>query len=243
VWIYPNGEAAGNLGSASAYVGSGMAFVLHSNLTDDTAPAVIQDVFKDLSESVDVVEWKYFSWDQPAGLPADLERAGFSAGDEEALVVLPLDDLPGGLGRTPRPDIEVRIARGFSELADAESVLSEVWGRSRSVADAVRPAWAESEKLASVHTAYINGTPCSFGRVHFPRSGPFASLWSGATLPDFRSRGAYTALVASRAAEALERGYRYLTVDANPQTSLPILRRLGFVEIGRTRPFAWEKPT
>jgi hypothetical protein len=42
--------------------------------------------------------------------------------------------------------------------------------------------------------------------------------------------------VAHRARLAAERGYRYLQVDAMPD-SRPILRRLGFTELATTTPF------
>ena len=69
------------------------------------------------------------------------------------------------------------------------------------------------------------------------RSGTdFAGLWGGATLPAWRGRGVFRSLVAHRAALASTRGFRYLQVDASAD-SRPILRRLGFVELGTTTPF------
>jgi GNAT superfamily N-acetyltransferase len=64
----------------------------------------------------------------------------------------------------------------------------------------------------------------------------FAGLWGGSTLASWRGRGLYRALVAIRARRAVERGYRYLQVDASPD-SQPILQRLGFVPITGTRPY------
>ena len=64
----------------------------------------------------------------------------------------------------------------------------------------------------------------------------FASLWGGGTLPEWRGRGIFRALVARRAALAAARGYRCLQVDALP-TSEPILARLGFVRLATTTPY------
>jgi len=47
--------------------------------------------------------------------------------------------------------------------------------------------------------------------------------------------------VAHRATVAAERGYRYLRVDASPE-SRPILERLGFVAITTVTPYAWTPP-
>ena len=64
----------------------------------------------------------------------------------------------------------------------------------------------------------------------------FASLWGGGTVPAWRGRGVFRALVAHRAALAAARGCRYLQVDASDD-SRPILQRLGFVQLAVTTPF------
>ena len=82
-----------------------------------------------------------------------------------------------------------------------------------------------------------NDVAISAGRVDFPDGSDFASLWGGGTLPAWRGRGVFRSLVAYRARLARERGYRYLQVDASPD-SRPILQRLGFTELATTTPFA-----
>ncbi len=67
----------------------------------------------------------------------------------------------------------------------------------------------------------------------------FATLWGGGTLPGWRGRGSYRALVAERAARARARNIRYLQVDASP-SSRPILERLGFLAVTTTTPFQVE---
>jgi len=51
--------------------------------------------------------------------------------------------------------------------------------------------------------------------------------------------GIYRALVAYRAQLAAARGYRYLYVDASPD-SQPILARLEFSSLARTTPYIWD---
>ena len=59
----------------------------------------------------------------------------------------------------------------------------------------------------------------------------FAGLWGGgSTLPGWRGRGIYRALVGRRAQLAAQLGVKYLLVDASA-ASRPILGRLGFVPI------------
>ena len=76
----------------------------------------------------------------------------------------------------------------------------------------------------------------SAARVEFHAGTDFASLWGGGTLPAWRRRGVFRAVVAHRARLAAARGFRYLQVDALP-ASRPILERLGFVELATTTPF------
>lgn len=64
------------------------------------------------------------------------------------------------------------------------------------------------------------------------------TLWGGATLPAWRGRGIYRALVAHRAKLAAERGRRYIETDASDD-SRPILERLGFVAVTTTTPYVW----
>jgi GNAT superfamily N-acetyltransferase len=77
--------------------------------------------------------------------------------------------------------------------------------------------------------------------VRFPSGTEFATLWGGATLPAWRGRGIYRALVRQRAQLAAERGRRYLEVDASAD-SRPILERLGFRAVTQTRPYVWSPP-
>ncbi len=78
--------------------------------------------------------------------------------------------------------------------------------------------------------------PVSSGRLELHHGTPFASIWGGGTLPGWRGRGIFRALVAHRARVAADAGFPWLQVDALPP-SRPILARLGFVELGTTTPW------
>ncbi len=65
--------------------------------------------------------------------------------------------------------------------------------------------------------------------------------WWTLTVPAWRGRGIFRALVAYRAGLAAARGYRYLQVDALP-ASRPILQRLGFKPVASTTPYVWAPP-
>jgi len=79
------------------------------------------------------------------------------------------------------------------------------------------------------------------GWVRFVSGTDFATLWGGGTLPEWRRRGIYHALVAYRANLAAARGFRFLQVDASSE-SRPILQRMGFVAVATTTPYIWTPP-
>ena len=79
------------------------------------------------------------------------------------------------------------------------------------------------------------------GWVRFVAGTDFATFSGGGTLPDWRGRGIYRAVVTYRANLAAERGFRYLQVDASSE-SRPILERMGFIAVTTTTPFIWTPP-
>ncbi len=87
--------------------------------------------------------------------------------------------------------------------------------------------------------AMAGDQPICSARIEFLPGSSFASLWGGGTLPGWRGRGIYRALIAYRARLAAARGYRYLYVDASPD-SQPILARLGFSRLAVTTPYTWD---
>ena len=104
---------------------------------------------------------------------------------------------------------------------------------------AVRGSLRQEPRPIVAVMAWAGDVAVSAGRVEFHDGTDFASLWGGGTLPEWRGRGVFRALVGHRAALARERGYRYLQVDALP-TSRPILQRMGFHPLAETTPWVRE---
>jgi GNAT superfamily N-acetyltransferase len=77
--------------------------------------------------------------------------------------------------------------------------------------------------------------------VDFTRGSRFADLHGAAVLESARGRGIYTQLYERRVTAAMERGCRYLEVDASDD-SRPILERLGFTAVTTTTPYIWSPP-
>jgi hypothetical protein len=185
------------------------------------------------------LEWKLYDYDQPADLARRLAAAGFAPEDEEVVMVAEAAEvagqvqLPGGLS--------VRELTGAAGVGTLMDVHDRVFGDDgaaelhRSLLALVAQA---PESIAMV-AAFAGDEPVSAARAEFPAGAQFAGLWGGGTLPEWRGKGLYRALVAARAALAAERGYRYVQVDALP-ASQPILARLGFAALARTTPYIWD---
>jgi GNAT superfamily N-acetyltransferase len=217
--------------------GDGWNGVIWSDLTATDADAVIAAQIQRFAALGQAWEWKHYSYDQPAGLPARLEAAGFRPDPPETVLVAEVAALP----REPDPPAGVDLVPVTSQReADAlVAVHDQVFGGSHEAAGraVLRGLGSQPAPVAAV-IAMAGDTPVSAGRVDFPAGGDFASIWGGGTLPAWRGRGIFRSLVAYRAALAHDRGYRYLHVDASPD-SRPILRRLGFAELAETTPYQY----
>ncbi|MPZ95732.1 MAG: GNAT family N-acetyltransferase [Propionibacteriales bacterium] len=187
------------------------------------------------------VEWKTRGHDRPADLPDRLLAAGFVPEDVETVViaesarVASMPALPEGVTIrrvSDRPDLE-RIA----------ALESEVWGEDWSwLTDDLVTRVAESADDIQIFVAEADGVVVSAAWTVFKPGTDFAGLWGGSTLQQWRGRGLYKALVATRAQQAVEHGFRYLQVDASDD-SRPILERLGFVAVTTTTPYIFTPPT
>lgn len=206
-----------------------------SGLTGEELDALIarqRDFFAARGERF---EWKTRGHDLPADLPDRLVAAGFEPEERETVVV--------GLAQryaNRSPALaeglvlrETEAQQDFERIAEMNTV---VWGEDLGwLAEMLR---VESGDNMKVYLVEAGDLVVSAAWIRFVPGTDFAGLWGGSTLKQFRGRGIYKALVAVRAADAIDRGYRYLQVDASDD-SRPILERLGFVAVTTTTPYIW----
>ncbi|MGV9313877.1 GNAT family N-acetyltransferase [Streptomyces sp. NPDC003691] len=207
--------------------------VLWSQLDETTADAVIAAEAAHFAALGVEAEWKLYSHDRPADLADRLLAAGFVPEEAETLMVAAVAGLP----REPVLPDGVRIADvtdpGGVELMDR--VHGTAFGRS---ADGMREQLLSQlgQDTTVMSLALAGDVPVCAARMDLHPGTGFASLWGGGTHPEWRGRGIYRALVAHRARTAAARGYRWLQVDAGPQ-SRPVLERLGFRALATTTPY------
>ncbi|MFG1619420.1 GNAT family N-acetyltransferase [Nonomuraea wenchangensis] len=188
----------------------------------------------------EAVEWKTRGHDQPADLTERLRAAGFVPEEQETVLIGLAKDmtvapaLPGG--------VTLRQVTDDGDMRRIAAMESVVWGQDWSWLgdDLIARVSAAPDQIA-VMVAEADGEVVSAAWLVFREGTEFAGLWGGSTLPAWRGRGIYRALVAARAELAVARDVRFLHVDASDD-SAPILRRLGFRSVTTTTPYVWSPP-
>jgi GNAT superfamily N-acetyltransferase len=212
-----------------------------SELTPDTADAVIAAQVRYFAARGRAVEWKLYDYDQPSDLGRRLLAAGFVPGDQELMVVAetaaidPEVVLPQGVRLVPVTD-----AAGLGAMLAVHD-MAFPGHPSTDLGERLATQLREAPGQVSMVVAMAGDEPVSAARVEFVPGTDFAGLWGGGTVPGWRRRGIFRALVAYRASLAAARGCRYLQVDASAE-SQPILIRLGFEPVAWTTPYVWEPP-
>jgi GNAT superfamily N-acetyltransferase len=219
-------------------VGHGGGYVSWSDLTSETADAAIESQIEYYNALGVDFEWKFYSHDQPADLPQRLLAHGFKAREPEALMVAELSDLAQSYW-----SMDVSAVTRVTSSQEVDQIVrmeSEVWGEEISgFAAGMKYDLQHHPDHISVFAVLKDGRIVSAAWTHYLLSTSFATLWGGSTLAQYRRHGFYTALLAVRAREARDLGYRFLQVDASPN-SQPILAKHGFRCLAYSTPYEWE---
>lgn len=218
-------------------IGVGGGFVSWSRLTIDNGDAEIEAQVAFFRSLKSDFEWKVYSHDTPADLPQRLLAHGFSGDEPEALMVADINDLPVDYWTMDVSHVtRVITPEGIEALVRMEN---EVWGKDISgIGKGMKYDLENHPDHLSVFVVRDGERVVSAAWTHYLLPTSFASFWGGSTLKEYRRQGFYTALLAARAREARERGYKFLTVDASPD-SRPILEKHGFRCLGFSTPYEW----
>ena len=218
--------------------GSGGSFISWSDLTADSADAAIQSQIEPFRELNTDFEWIYYSYDLPTDLPQRLLTHGFTAKEPLALMAANIDDLPAEYW-TRDVSIVQRITtpEGVDEIMRMQR---EVWEDDLSgLARSMKIDLEHHPANLSVFAVWQDGRVVCAAWTRFLFSTSFATLSGGSTLTAYRHRGFYTTLLAVRAREARQRGFRFLQVNASPD-SQPILAAHGFQCLAYSTAYQWK---
>jgi hypothetical protein len=174
-------------------------------------------------------EWELGESSQPPDLVERLLALGVKRDEDEPVAIGMV--LRGSPAWNVPAAVTARRVASVTELRAARLVQREAFGDPRPVDEALLVRDFAREGLdGSTFVALVHGVPVAAAYAAYTPHGLL--LFGGATLASSRGRGAYRALVAARAREAVERGTPALVTHAG-RMSRPILERLGFTPVAR----------
>jgi GNAT superfamily N-acetyltransferase len=140
--------------------------------------------------------------------------------------------LAGPFAAPASPGVTTRRVASVEEIVLAREIQRAAFGIGDDELDVERARvdFEVEGVTGSTFLAFVDGEPAAAAYAAYTPLGLL--LFGGATLPAFRGRGAYRALVAARAREAAARGTPALVTHAG-RLSRPILERLGFEPVAR----------
>lgn len=173
---------------------------------------------------------------EPADLYEQLQALGFRTPADRAdwLYAMVSEAAP-----PESPGIEVRRVESYEDFVTAVEVGWDSFELSEERRERDRPHLRknyEAQRDAGTpgtFIAYVDGEPVGVGRSVYADRGVF--LIGGGVLASARGRGVYRALIRARWEDAVARGTPGMIVEALPDTSYPILKRLGFEEVAIIR--------
>jgi GNAT superfamily N-acetyltransferase len=230
----------------------GLNEVIYSLLDEETADATIDEAIAMYRDIGVKFRWNAGPGSGPADLCERLERRGLTRSEGRGMARSTADTAHDARDardlHDPQHDNDQQRRDGESTTSDDTSkvvdlvevdartlddytdVMAAGWNADRA-ALFVQHQHILAERRYQLFVAYCDGVPAAAASyVPFPRS---AFMMGGVTLPAFRGRGLYRALVRARMTHARERGIPLATSHARESSSAPILERMGFQTVCR----------
>ena len=145
-------------------------------------------------------EWKLHGHDRPKDLSQRLRAAGFVPEETETIVIAPVADIAGEM-RLPE-GVTLREVTSRADLERIAALEQAVWGdedQQTWLVDMLESERAVDPDALTVVVAEAGTAVVCAAWIRFERGTEFATLWGGATLPEWRRRGIYRATVVFRA--------------------------------------------
>lgn len=178
-------------------------------------------------------------WTNPSDGPdleAELQRRGAEHIDTVAVLARAIDEL---VIEVPS-DATGEVVRTLDQVREVDVINVPVWEQAPLDEEGLRVELAEVTAQREAGESLrvlgrLDGRAVSTGGCTIV--GGFTRLWGAATLPDFRGRGAYRAVLAERLRASVELGATTALVKGRIATSAPTLSRIGFRHYGDERAY------
>jgi GNAT superfamily N-acetyltransferase len=165
--------------------------------------------------------WEVGSGATPGGLVEQLQGLGMSPHEPASMLALACTVEPA----RSTPDIETEPVETDAQFGEVRAIFEE--------GDGWKPGdeWLRGPGFVTRYLGRIDGRAVATADITWLDDDRAVFLGGALTLPEFRGRGAYRALVRRRWEEAAARGRDVLVTQSEPM-SQPILLRLGFEVVG-----------
>jgi GNAT superfamily N-acetyltransferase len=202
----------------------------------------VERLVAEVRERVPAEKWTVW-WLGPSSEPADLHARLVELGFGEPSDRAPLLHALACASEPPTgpADVEVRRVESLDDFVVARDLSWEAFDipherREQEAAHLQTYYDAMLQGGPLLFLAYLDGEPVGVGRSVLSPHGVF--LIGGAVVEHARRRGVYRALVRARWDDAVERGTPGMVTEAIPDTSYPVLKRIGFVDVCTIRRLA-----
>jgi GNAT superfamily N-acetyltransferase len=210
---------------------SGNEIVL-SQLAAGDADAVVREAIATYAAAGVPFRWSVGPLTEPAGFGAILEARGFRPSEGRGMAIAP----EAWISAAPRADIKVEPITADT-LDDFFAAFDAGWERAAPVGD---PAIRRDDHVRALatgrfHLFVARRGGAIAGSAGFVTKARSAYLVGGVVLAAHRGTGVYRALLDERLRRIAALGLPLATTHARESTSAPILERLGFETVFRSR--------
>ena len=175
----------------------GWSEIAWSNLDESNADVVIGQQVEFFAAKGLGFAWRVVDTDSPTDLGARLERAGFEFVGTSELMIARVTDVP--LDVALPPGVTLSRESGPAAIDRLIEVHERVFGIDHSqLRRSLLLQLTSSPQLGELVVAMAEGVPVASSRVDFLPDREFAGLWGGSTLPEWRGKGLFRAMVAHR---------------------------------------------
>ena len=214
------------------------AQVVWSNTSRPLGAVFDEVAFRVKRWGLDELHWWTSSTTRPLDTEEYLRNRGGVPADTYQILAYELSG--GAIEASLVSEVDVELVCDQRTLRDALDVEARGWGRSSPEGRAVGVLLEETLRNLETSSEFrflanVEGQPASTGILKM--AGEVARLYGAVTLPEFRSRGCYRAVLRSRLREARELGATIAVTRGRPHASGRMLTTAGFTVHGEERSY------